>query len=102
VVDLAAGHIHALDKLDENPGIVTYNLGTGKGYSVLEMISAFENACGKRIPYRIVDRRPGDVASSYADPAKAQREMGWTARRFLGDICRDAWRWQSQNPNGYD
>ena len=102
VVDLAAGHIHALDKLDENPGIVTYNLGTGKGYSVLEMISAFENACGKRIPFRIVDRRPGDVASSYADPAKAQREMGWTARRFLDDICRDAWRWQSQNPNGYD
>ena len=102
VVDLAAGHIHALDKLDENPGIVTYNLGTGKGYSVLEMISAFENACGKRIPYRIVDRRPGDVASSYADPAKAQREMGWTARRFLDDICRDAWRWQSQNPNGYN
>ncbi len=102
VVDLAAGHIHALNKLAGNPGIVTFNLGTGKGYSVLEMVTAFETASGRRIPYRIVARRPGDVASSYADPSKAQREMGWTARRFLDDICRDAWRWQSQNPNGYD
>ena len=102
VVDLAAGHIHALNKLAENPGIVTFNLGTGRGYSVLEMVTAFETASGKRIPYRIVDRRPGDVASSYADPSKAQREMGWTALRFLDDICRDAWKWQSQNPNGYE
>ncbi len=102
VADLAAGHIHALNKLDEHPGIVTYNLGTGRGYSVLEMIAAFETASSRRIPYRIVDRRPGDVASSYADPSKAQREMGWVARRFLEDICRDAWRWQSQNPNGFD
>ena len=102
VVDLAAGHIHALNKIAENSGVVTFNLGTGRGYSVLEMITAFETASGKRIPYRIVARRPGDVASSYADPSKAQREMGWTARRFLDDICRDAWRWQSQNPNGYD
>ncbi|MDO9111221.1 MAG: UDP-glucose 4-epimerase GalE [Desulfatirhabdiaceae bacterium] len=102
VVDLAAGHIHALNKIAENSGIVTFNLGTGRGYSVLEMITAFETASGKRIPYRIVARRPGDVASSYADPSKAQREMGWTALSFLDDICRDAWRWQSQNPNGYD
>jgi len=102
VVDLAAGHIHALNNLAGNPGIVTFNLGTGRGYSVLEMIAAFETASGRRIPYQIVARRPGDVASSYADPSKAQREMGWTARRFLDDICRDAWRWQSQNPNGYD
>lgn len=102
MVDLAAGHIHALNKLSENPGIVTYNLGTGRGYSILEMIAAFETVRGKRIAYRIMDRRPGDVASSYADPSKAQREMGWTARRFLDEICRDAWRGQSQNPNGYD
>lgn len=102
VVDLAVGHIHALNKLSENSGIVTYNLGTGKGYSVLEMITAFEKVSNKHIPYRIMDRRPGDVASSYADPSKAQREMGWIALRFLDDICRDAWKWQSQNPNGYD
>lgn len=102
VVDLAVGHIHAVKKLTENPGIVTYNLGTGRGYSVLEMIAAFEAASRKRIPYRIVGRRSGDVASSYADPSLAQKEMGWTARRFLEDICRDAWKWQSQNPNGYD
>lgn len=102
VADLAAGHMNALSKLAENPGIVTYNLGTGRGYSVLEMIAAFERVSGKRIPYRIMDRRPGDVASSYADPSRAEREMGWIARRFLDDICRDAWRWQSQNPNGYD
>jgi UDP-glucose 4-epimerase len=102
VADLAAGHMNALRKLAENPGIVTYNLGTGRGYSVLEMIAAFERVSGKRIPYRIMDRRPGDVASSYADPSRAEREMGWIARRFLDDICRDAWRWQSQNPNGYD
>jgi UDP-glucose 4-epimerase len=102
VVDLAVGHIHALNKLSENSGIVTYNLGTGKGYSVLEMITAFEKVSNKHIPYRIMDRRPGDVASSYADPSKAQREMGWIALRFLDDICRDAWKWQSHNPNGYD
>ncbi len=102
VVDLAAGHIHALGKLAGNPGIVTYNLGTGRGYSVLEMIAAFEKASGRRIPYRIAARRPGDVASSFADPSKAQSEMGWAASRLLDDICRDAWKWQSQNPNGYD
>jgi UDP-glucose 4-epimerase len=102
VVDLAIGHLHALNKLTENPGIVTFNLGTGRGYSVLEMIAAFEAASSRRIPYRIVGRRPGDVASSYADPSRAQAEMGWAARRFLDDICRDAWKWQSQNPNGYN
>ena len=101
VVDLAAGHIHALNKLASEPGMVTYNLGTGRGYSVLELIAAFESVTGRHIPYRIVARRPGDVASSFADPSRANREMGWTATRFLEDICRDAWNWQSRNPNGY-
>lgn len=101
VVDLAIGHIHALDKLLSNPGIVTYNLGTGRGYSVIEMIKAFEAASKRSVPYRIAGRRPGDVASSYADASRAKKEMGWAARLFIDDICRDAWRWQSQNPHGY-
>lgn len=101
VVDLAAGHIDALQKLTTSPGLVAYNLGTGRGYSVLELVAAFEKATGKGIPYRIVARRPGDVAVSYADPSKANRDMGWTATRSLEDICRDAWNWQSRNPNGY-
>ncbi len=101
VTDLAAGHIDALKKLASAPGIVTYNLGTGRGYSVLELITAFEKITGRRIPYQIVARRPGDVAISYADPSRANREMGWTAMCSLEDICRDAWNWQSQNPNGY-
>jgi UDP-glucose 4-epimerase len=101
VVDLAVGHLHALKKLFENPGVVAYNLGTGQGYSVLEVVAAFEQACGFRIPYRIIDRRPGDVATSFADPSKAHKELGWTARRGIAEMCADVWRWQSQNPNGY-
>jgi UDP-glucose 4-epimerase len=101
VVDLAVGHLKALEKLEENPGVVTYNLGTGRGYSVLEVVRAFEKASGKDIPYQITGRRPGDAAVCYADPSKAEEELGWTAKRSLEDMCRDTWRWQSQNPDGY-
>jgi UDP-glucose 4-epimerase len=101
VVDLAVGHLKALEKLEENPGIVTYNLGTGHGYSVLDVVHAFEKASGKDIPYQIAGRRPGDAAVCYADPSKAEEELGWTAKRSLEDMCRDTWRWQSQNPDGY-
>jgi len=102
VVDLSLGHLNALEKLEENPGVVTYNLGTGRGYSVLEMISAFEEASGQKIPYEIVDRRPGDIAECYADPTKAERELGWKAERGIDEMCRDAWRWQSKNPQGFE
>ena len=102
VVDLAIGHIHALHKLAAHPGVVTYNLGTGRGYSVLDMVAAFAKAAGQKIPYRIVDRRPGDIAACYADPAKAKRELGWSAARGIDEICTDMWRWQSRNPNGYE
>lgn len=102
VVDLAIGHIRALEKLASNPGGVTYNLGTGQGYSVLEVVSAFEKASGKKIPYKIVGRRPGDVAASYADPSKAKRGLGWSASRGIEEMCADVWRWQSNNPYGYE
>ena len=101
VVDLALGHLKALDVLREKSGIAAYNLGTGEGYSVLESVAAFSKACGKAIPYRIAPRRPGDIAACYADPAKANRELGWKATRNIAEMCADAWRWQSQNPNGY-
>jgi len=101
VVDLSLGHLKALDKLAVAPGLVTYNLGTGKGYSVLEMIHAFEQACDKPIPYDIVARRPGDIATCYADPSLAARELGWTATRTLKDMTADSWHWQACNPNGY-
>jgi len=101
VVDLAAGHIQALKKLDENPGCVTYNLGTGQGYSVLEMIDAFSRACGHAIPYQIVERRPGDIAACYADPSLAGKELNWRALRGLQEMIEDTWRWQSQNPDGF-
>jgi UDP-glucose 4-epimerase len=101
VVDLALGHLKALEKLQTNPGVVTYNLGTGQGYSVLDVVKAFEKASGQEIPYKITDRRPGDIASCYADPSKAEKELGWKAERTLVDMCKDAWRWQSQNPEGY-
>jgi UDP-glucose 4-epimerase len=101
VVDLAIAHIKALQKLASDPGCVIYNLGTGQGSSVLEVILAFERACGKEIPYQFQDRRPGDVAVSYADPAKAREELGWEAVRDLDQMCVDTWRWQSSNPNGY-
>lgn len=101
VVDLALGHLKALEKLSANPGVVAYNLGTGQGYSVLDVVHAFERASGRNIPYQIAPRRPGDVAASFADPTKARIELGWAATRGLDDMCRDAWRWQSNNPDGY-
>jgi UDP-glucose 4-epimerase len=102
VADLAAGHLKALEKLERKPGIVTCNLGTGKGYSVLQMIEAFSKASGREIPYRFADRRPGDIAACYADSSKAEVELGWTARRGIGEMCADAWRWQKNNPQGYE
>ncbi|MGM0843729.1 MAG: UDP-glucose 4-epimerase GalE [Bacillota bacterium] len=101
VVDLAKGHLKALDKVLTNPGVEAYNLGTGNGYSVLQMVEAFEKASGEKVPYRITDRRPGDVAECYADPTKAEKELGWKAEKGLEEMCEDSWRWQSQNPQGY-
>lgn len=101
VVDLASGHLAALDRLAANPGVVTVNLGTGRGYSVLEVVSAFEEASDKKIPYQIVGRRPGDAAICYADPTKASNDLGWSAQRGMGEMCADVWRWQSNNPHGY-
>jgi len=101
VVDLAVGHLKALEKLNEKPGVVTYNLGTGRGYSVLEMIQAFSRASGKKIKYKIVARRSGDIAVCYADPSRASKELGWKAAKGIDEMCLDAWRWQSQNPHGY-
>ena len=101
VVDLALGHLKALEKLDSLPGLVTYNLGTGNGYSVLDMVKAFSKASGKEVAYKIVDKRPGDVAMCYADPSKANKELGWKAKFGVDDMCKDTWRWQSNNPNGY-
>ncbi len=101
VVDLAIGHLRALEKLKEKPGVVTYNLGTGQGYSVLDMVKAFSGACGKQIPYRIAERRAGDIAQCYADPALALKELGWKARFGIDEMCQDTWRWQTSNPQGY-
>ena len=101
VVDLAIGHVKALEKVMNTTGVEAYNLGTGRGYSVLELVSAFEKVTGIKIPYKIVGRRPGDVAICYADPTKAKEELGWVATRGIEEMCRDAWRWQSNNPNGY-
>jgi UDP-glucose 4-epimerase len=100
VVDLALGHVKAIEKR-RGPGVTVYNLGTGQGYSVLEMIAAFAAASGKEIPYQIAARRPGDIAVCFADPAKAWRELGWRAERGLREMCDDAWRWQVRNPEGY-
>lgn len=97
VVDLAKGHVKAVEKLNSNLGITTYNLGTGNGYSVLELIKVFSEVSGKNIPYKIVDRRSGDIAICYADPSKANKELGWYAEKDIYDMCRDSWRWQSQN-----
>jgi UDP-glucose 4-epimerase len=102
VVDLALGHLKAIDKVMTTAGVEAYNLGTGKGYSVLEMIHAFEQASGKNIPYAIVDRRPGDIAICYSDASKAKQELGWVAERGIEEMCADAWRWQLNNPNGYE
>ena len=101
VVDLASGHVAALRYVLEHEGTEIFNLGTGKGYSVLEMIAAFSKACGHALPYQIVGRRPGDLATVYADPAKAKAVLGWTAVKTLEDMCADSWNWQSKNPNGY-
>ena len=102
VVDLADGHVKALKKIEEKAGVCVYNLGTGNGYSVLDMVKAFSKACGHEIKYEIKDRRPGDIATCYADPAKAKAELGWEAKRNLDEMCEDSWRWQSNNPNGYE
>ncbi|MCD8123766.1 MAG: UDP-glucose 4-epimerase GalE [Lachnospiraceae bacterium] len=102
VVDLARGHVKAIEKLAQvRHGIHVYNLGTGIGYSVLDVVKSFEKACGHEIPYEIQARRPGDIATCYADPSLAERELGWKAERGIGEMCEDAWRWQTQNPNGY-
>lgn len=101
VVDLAIGHVKALVKLQEENKVRIYNLGTGHGYSVLDMVQAFSKVCGKEIPYSIKPRRPGDIATCYADPALAKTELGWEAERGLEEMCEDGWRWQSNNPNGY-
>ena len=102
VVDLAQGHVKAVEKLLEGPGVRVWNLGTGQGYSVVEMARAFEQASGRPVPFRFVPRRAGDIAQCWADPAKAERELGWKAQRGLTEMCEDAWRWQSMNPNGYE
>lgn len=101
VVDLAKGHVAALQKLLKQPGLVALNLGTGRGYSVLEVVKAFENASDKRVPYEVVERRPGDIAQCYADPSYAYEMLGWKAELGIDRMCEDAWRWQSTNPNGY-
>ena len=102
VVDLAKGHLKALEKVAGTTGVAAYNLGTGKGYSVLEMVKAFEEASGCDVPYRVVARRPGDIAECYADPKKSKEELGWTAEKGLAEMCRDSWKWQKNNPNGYE
>lgn len=101
VVDLARGHVKAIEKFKENKGVLIYNLGTGKGYSVLQIISAFSKVCGKELPYEIVERRAGDLAAYYCSPTKAKEELGWEAEYGIEEMCADSWRWQSQNPNGY-
>ncbi|MFU8816265.1 MAG: UDP-glucose 4-epimerase GalE [Pseudomonadales bacterium] len=101
VVDLARGHLKALEYLERKPGVAIHNLGTGRGYSVLEVINGFERASGREIPYQITARRPGDAAQSYADPAKANRELGWEATMDIEQMCEDVWRWQMRHPNGY-
>lgn len=102
VVDLAIGHLKALEKIKDDAGVFTYNLGTGTGYSVLDVVKAFEQASDKPIPYQVTERRPGDIAASYANPAKAKAELGWEAKRTLYDMCQDSWRWQINNPQGYE
>ncbi|NLC16798.1 MAG: UDP-glucose 4-epimerase GalE [Clostridiales bacterium] len=102
VVDLALGHIAALKKLKTNPGVVIYNLGTGRGYSVLEIINAFSEVVGRPIPYEFAPRRPGDIAASFADPSLAKQELGWEAKRDLVKMCQDSWNWQKKNPNGLE
>ena len=101
VVDLAIGHVKAIEKIKQNPGVEVYNLGTGNGYSVLQVVEAFGKACGNPIPYEIKPRREGDIATCYCDPQKAKEDLGWTAQYGVDEMCQDTWRWQSGNPNGY-
>jgi len=101
VVDLAVGHVKAIQKIFDKPGLAVFNLGTGKGYSVLDMVKAFSKASGKEVPYEIKPRREGDIAMCYADPKKAREELGWEAKHGLDEMCEDTWRWQSMNPDGY-
>jgi UDP-glucose 4-epimerase len=102
VVDLARGHVKALEKFKADKGVRIYNLGTGHGYSVLQVVKAFSKACGKELPYVIKPRRAGDIATCYCDPAKAKAELRWEAEYGIEEMCADSWRWQSQNPNGYN
>ena len=102
VVDLAKGHLKALEKIQNTKGVLTHNLGTGNGNSVLEMVNAFEEMTGQNVPYEIVERRPGDIAECWADPQKAFSELGWKAEKNLNDMVQDTWRWQSNNPNGFN
>ena len=101
VVDLAIGHVKALKKLEDTPAVSVYNLGTGKGYSVLDVVKAYEKACGKPIPYEMKPRRAGDIATCYSDASKAKRELDWEAKYGIEEMCADSWRWQSSNPDGY-
>ena len=101
VVDLARGHVNAIAKLADKEGVSVYNLGTGHGYSVLQVVEAFGKACGHPVPYQIKPRRAGDIATCYCDPSKAAKELNWTAQFGIEEMCRDSWNWQSQNPNGY-
>ena len=102
VVDLAVGHVKALNQIEKKAGLKIYNLGTGHGYSVLDIVHNFEEASGVKVPYEIKPRRAGDIASCYADPAKAFNELGWKAERGIREMCEDSWRWQSSNPDGYE
>jgi UDP-glucose 4-epimerase len=102
VVDLAKGHVKAINKIVEKPGVKVYNLGTGKGYSVLDVVKAFSKACGHEVPYVIKPRRPGDIATCYSDATLAKEELGWEAEYGIDEMCADSWKWQSMNPNGYN
>jgi UDP-glucose 4-epimerase len=102
VMDLADGHVKALDKIENFTEVMTINLGTGKGYSVLDMVKAFEKASGKKVPYKIAPRRAGDIAKCFADPSYAKEILGWEAKKSIEEMCEDSWRWQEKNPNGYD
>ena len=102
VVDLAQGHVAAINYAAKNKGVQVVNLGTGTGYSVLDLVKSFERVNGIKIPYEVVERRPGDIAECYADPKKAREVLGWSAKKNIDDMCRDTWNWQKNNPNGYD
>ena len=102
VVDLAAGHVKAINKIKENPGVKIYNLGTGKGYSVLDVVKAFSKACGHDVPYEIKPRRAGDISTCYSDASLAKKELCWEAKYDIDEMCEDSWRWQTMNPNGYE